>query len=117
MKKLSEKYPVLYMLTKHVVGSFIKTLLSVLVVLIIVVAILFFTGLYDQIASALNLKYNSPFILVPLYGSITLALLSLFIGFLLHFHKYKRARTKGRFYRAFSRIINAQAGVQVEKNW
>ena len=106
MRRVSEKYTVLYMLTDYVISSYIKVLLCALAAFAILFAALFFSGLYSQLETILDLKYNSPFVLVPLYGSIALALLCLFIGFLLYFHKYKRSKTNGRFCRTFSNILS-----------
>jgi len=44
-------------------------------------AVLKFTGWYAGIESALDLQYNSPLILVPLYGFAVLAVLCFFVGF------------------------------------
>jgi hypothetical protein len=52
------------------------------------------------------LKYNSPFVLVPLYGFVALAILCFFIGFIVYFYKYKRTKTRGKFYKIFSNILN-----------
>jgi len=102
MKKLLEKY----VIAKYILSSYVKTLIISLVVFTALFAILKFTDLYADIENALNLQYNSPFILVPLYGFATLAVLSFFIGFLVYFYKYKRPKTKSTFYKAFSEILN-----------
>lgn len=102
MKKIFEKY----LLLKYVVSSFIKFFLYSLVIFSVLSAILVLTGLYAGIESALDLKYNSPFILVPLFGFIALSALCLFIGFLLYFYKYKRSKTTGTFHKAFSNILD-----------
>lgn len=87
-------------------GSYVKTLLISLVGFATVFAILELTGVYSGIESALDLKYNSPFVLAPLYGFVILSILCFFIGFLIYFYKYKRSKTKGKFYKIFSNILN-----------
>lgn len=102
MKNLLEKY----VIVKYIMGSYVKTLIISLGVITSVFVILKFTGLYASIERALDLKYNSPFILVPLYGFAALSILCFFIGFLVYFYKYKRPKTKGTFYKFFSNILN-----------
>ncbi len=102
MKKIFEKY----LIFKYIVSSYIKCLLGSLAIFMAIFAVLAFSGLYARIESALDLKYNSPFVLVPLYGFIGLSFLCLFIGLLMYFYKYKRSKTKGTFYKTFSNIIN-----------
>lgn len=102
MKKLLEKY----VIVNYIIGSYVKTFVISLVSISVVFAILKFTGLYTVIERTLDLKYDSPFVLVPLYGFITLAILCFFIGFLVYFYKYKRSRIKGKFYKVFSNILN-----------
>jgi len=86
VKKLLEKY----LIVKYILTSYAKTLLISLAVLAAVFAVLKFTGWYAGIESALDLQYNSPLILVPLYGFAVLAVLCFFVGFLIYFYKYKR---------------------------
>jgi hypothetical protein len=102
MKRLLEKY----VIAKYILISYVKTFLISSVIFAAVFVILKLTGLYTDIENALNLQYNSPFILVPLYSFAALAILCFFIGFLVYFYKYKRAKTKSRFYRVFSEILN-----------
>lgn len=102
MRKLLEKY----VIVKYIMGSYLKTLLISLGGFTAVFAILKLAGVYAAIESALDLKYNSPFVLAPLYGFAALAILCFFIGFLVYFYKYKRSKTKGTFYKIFSNILN-----------
>lgn len=102
MKKLFQKYPVF----KYILESYVKSFLFVLVFFSVAFAILKFTGIYAWLERALDLKYNSLFVLVPLYGSVALAVLCLFIGILLYFYKYKRSSSKSDFYITFSNILN-----------
>lgn len=101
MKKIFEKYPIL----RYVISSYVKFFLYSFAFFVVIFAVLGFTGLYARLASALDLKYNSPFILVPLYGFAALSLLCFVIGVLMYFHKYKRSKNKNLFYKTFSNIL------------
>lgn len=102
MKKLFEKYAIL----QYIVSTYVKTLLLSIGMLTVVFVIMHFSGLYVRLENALNLKYNSPFVIVPLFTFAALGLLCLFIGFLLYFYKYKRSKSKSVFYNTFSNILN-----------
>lgn len=102
MKKIFEKYPIV----RYIIGSYVKFFLQAFVFFAVVFAALLFTGLYAQLESTLDLKYDSLFILVPLYGFAALAVLCFFIGFLMYFYKYKRSKVKSMFYKTFSSILN-----------
>ena len=100
LKKLREK-----LLLRYVLDPYAKVLLCLAGALLVLFAILMITGLFFDLEIILDLKYNSPLILVPLYGSLALAFLSLFVGFLLYFHKYRRAKSSGRFHIALSAML------------
>jgi hypothetical protein len=104
MKKFFDKY----VLAKYIVNSFLKTLLICLVVFPGIFSLLYFTGLYFTLETALDLKYNSPFVLVPLWGSLGLAALCFFIGCLMYFYKYKRSKSKTKFYVTFSNLLRVE---------
>jgi len=106
MKKFFEKH----VIVKYIMDSFVKTLLISLGAFTVLFAILYFTGLYSRLESALDLKYNSPFVLVPLWGFVGLAVLCFFIGFLMYFYKYKRPKSKSKFYKTFSKLLNEGTG-------
>ena len=101
MRKLLEKYPIL----KYVISSYIKVLLGVGLLMVVLYAVLNFTGVYEKLEAILDLKYNSPLVLVPLYGFAILAILCFFVGALLYFHKYKRAKSNTAFHEAFNKIL------------
>lgn len=102
MKKFFEKYPIF----RYVIGSYVKVFFGALSLFMVAFVVLFLTGLYARLESILDLKYNSPFVYVPLFGFLALAVICLLVGFLMYFHKYKRARTKSTFYRTFTNILN-----------
>lgn len=101
MRKLLEKYPIL----KYVISSYVKVVLGAGVLIGALFAVLQLTGLYEKLETILDLKYNSPFVLVPMYGFAILSILCFFVGALLYFHKYKRAKSKSIFYQAFSNVL------------
>ncbi len=109
MKNLFEKY----IIVKYILKSYVKVMLYSLAIFIATFLILQLLGIYAQIEGALDIKYSSPFILVPLYGFISLSLICFFIGFLMYYYKYKRSITKGTFYKNFSIVLNQK---QIKKN-
>lgn len=104
MRKLLEKYPIF----KFVTSSYVKVLLGAGVFISALFTVLKLTGLYEKLEAILDLKYNSPFVLVPLYGFAILAILCFFVGALLYFHKYKRAKSNSAFYHAFSTVLKGK---------
>lgn len=104
MRKIFEKHPII----GYVVSAYLKTFLFSVVLFIIIFVVLEVTGLYAKIEHILDLKYNSPFVLAPLYGFAVLSVLCFFIGFLMYFYKYKRAKTKSIFYKTFSNILEGK---------
>lgn len=102
MKNILNKLPIL----KYIIISLAKGLAIAVPVVLVAFGILSVTGTYSKLESVLNLKYNSPFITLPLYCFAALAVLSLVVGFLLYFHKYKRAKAKTKFYEALAGCWN-----------
>lgn len=105
INRLLDKVPIL----KYVLTAFVKWLIITAGTFFTLYIVLTLTKVYGKLQSMLDLKYNSPFILVPLYSSAALAVLCFVIGFLLYFHKYKRSKIKTRFNKDFTSILeNAQ---------
>jgi succinate dehydrogenase hydrophobic anchor subunit len=105
MKKFLEKH----VLINYILVAFSKVFLISLVVMGVLFLVFQFTDLYEVLESRLDLKYNSPFVIVPMVGFLVLSLLSAFIGLLMYFYKYKRAKSKGNFSRALSQVLNEKA--------
>lgn len=105
MKKIFEKYPIF----KYVLSSYIKFTLCAGAFIAALFAVLKLTGLYEKLETILDLKYNSPFVLVPLYGFAALAILCFLVGALLYFHKYKRAKSNSVFYKTFSTVLKEKS--------
>ncbi len=89
---------------------------SVFVGLIVacVVGILFLvlwaTGIYDTLETALDLKHNSVYFLVPLCTAAALSAMCLVSGFLMYFHKYKRPKVKSSFRDAIAPALGMEVG-------
>lgn len=101
LKKVFDKLPIL----KYVLTSLLKWLIIAISALAVVFAVMQITNVYGKIETMLDLKYNSPFVLVPLFSSAALAVLCFVVGFLLYFHKYKRAKSRTRFNKSFENIL------------
>jgi len=102
INQVFEKVPIIgYILT-----SLVKTFIAAVVIFGVVFAVLKLTGIYDKIDSALNLKADSPFIQVPLFTFLALAVLCFFIGFLFYFYKYRRPKNgNSKFNNEMSKLL------------
>lgn len=102
LSHMLNKVPIL----KYILSSLVKWFIIAALFCGILYAVLSLTGYYAMMETVLNLRYNSPFVLVPLLAFAALAILCFVIGFLLYFHKYKRPAVKSKFYRALSTLLN-----------
>lgn len=102
MKNILKNHPII----RHLIHSYLISFLIIGFSFVILYGILQLTGVYPDIERALDLKYNSPFIIIPLYGFAALAVLCFVIGFLLYFYKYKRSKRHSKFHKELSRILN-----------
>ncbi|MEY8238304.1 hypothetical protein AALA36_21880 [Lachnospiraceae bacterium 66-29] len=103
MKKISEKIRSVFdkvPVVAYALKSFIISFFIAAVVLAVLFAILWQMGIYAELEAALDLKYNSPFIVAPMWTFAALFLICLMVGFLMYFHKYKRGKAKTDFYKA-----------------
>jgi hypothetical protein len=105
MKKISikialffEKIPVV----AYALISLIKSFLIASISITVLYLILWETGVYAKLEAALDLKYNSPIVLAPMWTFVALFVLCLMVGFLMYFHKYKRGKSKTDFYKAIA---------------
>ena len=95
-----------HLLVQYVLTSFAKVLLGVVIAAAVLFGILKAVGKYSALESRLDLKYDSPWLTVPMAAALALALIALVIGLILYFYKYKRIRTKSSFYNALKDIVN-----------
>lgn len=101
MSRFLDKYPIV----KYIITAFGIFLLWAIGITATLFGILYLTGLYAKIESLLDLKYNSPFVLVPLFGSLGLAVISFVIGALMYFHKYKRTKVNSIFSKKIKEVL------------
>lgn len=105
-RELSEKNPLLWSTLSY--AGFAG------VIAVCVVAVLFLllwaTGVYDTLETALDLKYNSAVFLVPLWTAAALSAMCMVGGFLMFFHKYKRPKVKSSFRDAIAPALGMEAG-------
>lgn len=94
-----------HLLVQYVLNSFGKVLLWVLVSAAVLFGILKAIGKYSSLERRLDLKYDSPWLIVPMAAALALALIALVIGLILYFYKYKRSRTKSSFYNALQDVV------------
>lgn len=92
-KALVDKNPLLF----HALAAIVKTFVIAGAAAAVIFLLLSVTGVYPNLETALDLKYNSPIILVPLCVLAALFLLCLTVGLLMYFHKYKRTKAKTPF--------------------
>lgn len=105
LKKISaafEKVPIV----AYILNSFIKSFLITVGSVAILYVIFYVTGIYAKLETALDLKYNSPVVLAPMWAFAALFVLCFVIGFLMYFHKYKRGRSKTAFYNAVAPALD-----------
>lgn len=79
-----------------------KTMLIATAVVLAVFLVLWATGIYDTLETAVDLKYNSPILLIPFWTCAALFVMCLMGGGLMYFHKYKRTTMKTSFYHAIA---------------
>lgn len=113
MKKIFDRIPLL----KYVLSAFIKGFIIIAAVLAVLFGISYVSGIYGRIESALDLKYNSAFVTIPIILSAVLAVICFFVGFLMYFHKYKRQKTRSLFGEQFRNVLEQpDAGGRQEGN-
>ena len=108
MNKIFDKLPDKFLIVRYIVTSLIKWFLIAVAAVAVLFGILSLTGIYSKLETALDLKYNSPFVTVPTIAFAALAILCFFVGFLMYFHKYKRSKSRSKFGEALSGILNAE---------
>lgn len=105
MNKILDQFLDKFPIAKYIIGAFIKFFIWAVGILLVIVPVLFITGLYRKIESLLDLKYNSPFVIVPLFGFLALAIISFLIGALMYFHKYKRSKVDSAFAKKLNQLL------------
>lgn len=101
LKALTEKTPIL----AGVVITFVQAALISVAVAGASFLLLWSIGLYDNLETALDLKFNSPLLLVPMWVLAAAFALCLLVGLLMYFHKYKRPKVESAFGKALEPIL------------
>lgn len=103
-KKISKAFAKIPIIA-YALNSFIKSFFIAIGTGSIIFFILWVTGVYATLETALDLKYNSPIVLAPMWAFVALFAVCLLVGFLMYFHKYKRGKSKTAFYNAVAPIL------------
>lgn len=106
MKAFFEKMPICVL----TVTAFVRTMVIGAVGVVASFLLLWVTGIYEKLETALDLKHNSPIVRVPLWAAIAAFVLCMFIGLLMYFHKYKRSDKKTAFGNAIESAFVKRAG-------
>lgn len=93
------------LLLQYVMRSFLRVLAIMILATGVIFGILQLFGLYPKLESRLDLKYDSPWLLVPMAAALALALIAFVLGLILYFYKYKRSRERSRFNSALQNVI------------
>ena len=111
MKKILNRIPLL----KYVVTAFAKGFCIIGAALAVLFAIGYVSGIYGRIENALDLKYDSEFVTLPVLLSAVLARICFFVGVMMLFHKYKRQKTKSLFGERLRQVLeHSETGGQRE---
>ena len=105
-REIAEKNPILY-------GTLSYSVFALLIaagIVLTVFLLLWATGVYGAIETALDLKHNANIILVPLWTAAALSVLCVVSGFLMYFHKYKRPQVNSDFHDALAPALGMEVG-------
>lgn len=84
------------LLLKYIGEAYVKTFLISIPFALLCFIILFASGMYSR----MDLKFDSPVFVLPLFASLVLAAAVLIFGSILYVYKYKRNVDKTNFYKA-----------------
>lgn len=90
-----KKYLLLF---KYTVRAYIRTFLVSIPFTALFFVILAVSGMYSR----LDLKFDSPVLVLPMLASLILAAVMLIFGLILYVYKYRRSPEKTAFYKAVS---------------
>lgn len=93
IKAFGEKMPILAI----TVSVSLKAFAIAAIAAVASFLLLWSVGIYDNLETALDLKYNSPLLLVPMWVLVAAFALCMVVGLLMYFHKYKRPKVKSAF--------------------
>ena len=104
IKAFFESRPILNVIATY----FLLVFFGTICLLAVVFGLLWITGIYSSLETALDLKFNSPVILVPMWTLLALSLLCAVIGCLMYFHRYKRRKSKSAFYNELAPVLDTK---------
>ncbi|MBE6843778.1 MAG: hypothetical protein E7510_13265 [Ruminococcus sp.] len=90
------------LLLKYILDSYVRTFLFTVPFFVFLYLFLKLSGMYSK----LDLKFDSPLILLPLFASLALSVIVLLFGLILYVYKYKRNTSSTPFYKAVSGAID-----------
>ena len=90
------------LLLKYILDSYVRTFLFTVPFFVFLYLFLKLSGMYSK----LDLKFDSPLILLPLFASLALSVIVLLFGLILYVYKYKRNTSATPFYKAVSGAID-----------
>jgi len=111
MKKIFEKITATFEkipIVAYALSALIKSFLISVGAVAVLYLILWATGVYAILETALDLKYNSPLILAPLWSFVALFIVCLVVGLLMYIHKYRRGKTKSAFHNAVAPLLGGK---------
>ncbi len=92
----------LFKLLSYVYDGYLKTFFYTVPVILGLYVFLMITGMYPK----LDLKYDSPLLLLPLFLSLVLSVILLIFGLILYVMKYRRKVRKTTFYKALEKTLD-----------
>ena len=90
------------LLLKYILDSYVRTFLFTVPFFVFLYLFLKLSGMYSK----LDLKFDSPLILLPLFASLALSVIVLLFGLIMYVYKYKRNTSFTPFYKAVSGAID-----------
>lgn len=105
-KEFEEKHPLFAIPLAAALLVFAITVVAALVLYLVVSGM----GMYESLETALDLKVNSPTVLVPLVSAAALAVLCGMSAVLMFFHKYKRPKINSDFFNALAPVLGMEKG-------
>lgn len=103
---LYEKVPVVI---RYLIKGLIYGFCGLGISLLLIFLILNIAGKYDALASALNLRYNSPWIKYPIFISVGAFVLLLAVAVLVYLYRYKRSVGKTRFGTSYQKLLKDES--------
>ena len=92
------------LLLKYIANAYIRTFLFSVPFTLLFFIILLLSGMYSR----LDLKFDSPVLVLPMLASLVLAAVVLVFGSILYVYKYRRTIDKTAFYKAVAAAMEEE---------